>query len=211
MACKYGESLGCAECNYVRFILCPRFKEARVRACAQELGSFKYVGGASADLTGDVYYGRFPQTGIKDVRALYRKKEYEGLSARLKSMALRTALHRYSGVPVMYMSMDSIVEVCFAYGRGVYEFVRGVYFLEVWECVMEQQKAVSFLNSIISKITSNGGCVFLLSSWVLPVLGLNWCCVSLSAPKRGVRSSRAVVSGGSSNVAGSYMQEEGVL
>lgn len=212
MSCKYIEALGCTECDYVHFILCPRFKEAHVRACAKSLGCFRYEGVSSGVTPVGVHYGHYPQAGVKDVKALYAKKEYKALSSRLKSMALWSALHRYSGYPVIYMSMDTIVEVCFAYGRGVYEFERGVYFLEVWESGLEQQKAVSFLNSVISKIQNVGGEVYLLSSWVLPVLGLTWERVVVAGAKKSGRSVRKVTSSvGGSKVADSYMQEEEVL
>lgn len=225
MGCSFEKSLGCSDCDFVRFSECSLFRSARIRHCASGLGSFVYSLGGVSVPTAEVCYSFFPVQGLKDCRVLYSRADYKQLSARLKSMSLYTALRDYGGVPVIYYNLDSIIESCFAYSNGAFEFPRAVYFLEVWESGIDRSKAETFLNSVISKILSVGGRVFLLSSWVLPVRGLGWTEVALSSGKSSGRrkslriskkggesleSTSTSASGGSSSVT-SYMKEEGVL
>lgn len=214
MGCKYQTTLGCVDCDVIRFTSCSKFRGARIQECVASLGAFVYSLGEGSVPCSEVCYSLIPQTGIRDCSMLYRNKEYSAVASRLKSMALWSGLHEYGGFPVIYMSMDTVVEVCFAYSRGDYEFARGVYFIEVWEGGIDAEKARTFLSSVISKVSSVGGRVFLLSSWVLPTLGFEWVRVVVNSPKSkcGRRVAKGVPGKGSgSKSVGSFMDEEGVL
>lgn len=174
--CKFKDAAGCTECDHVRFLECTIFRRHLIFACGASLRPFKLhrLGGAKAKLLGaPVVYGHYPIQGKNTVLSLQSNSVYQQLGNTLKSVAVSRALRDFGGLPVQYHGVDSIVNTCYSYNKGEYQFARGVYFLELVDSGGRGVCQV-FVDSFISLALAAGGVVCLLSAWFLPSVGVDW-------------------------------------
>lgn len=206
--CMYASAVGCSTCDFVVYRLCPKFRKARFFACGASLGKFVYttrIGGVSIpEVSGSVVYWH-KVLKVSSFSQLYADRSYATAATLLKSMAVRVAMESYSARPVIYHTLDTCINSLFLYDKGEYEFERGVYFIEVFDILISDQKAQVMLNSFITKVLDLGSRVFVLSSWFVPMLGPSW----VQLPYRGVVSSTDSVpsSGSGSSVIRSSADE----
>lgn len=173
--CKYAEALGCRLCDTVIYSHCDKFRKARFLSCGQELGRFHYSvrlsdGSRLPIPSTPVVYWSYPTLQPLTFQQLYQVEDYVKMSNILKSCALYTALVEFSGRPVQYLSMDRCIDACFAFSDGNYTFDPMVYFIEAYNVGVSKVKVQTLLTSFITKATSAGGRVFLLTSWGDPIV-----------------------------------------
>ena len=179
--CKFKSVVGCTSCEHVRFMECAQFRRQLILACGQALRPFRLVGlgdQAGRLLSAPVVYGFTPIKGKMTVQLLQKNLAYQGMGSLLKSVAIARALRDFGGLPVQHFGVDSIVNTCYSYNKGEYQFGRGVYFMELVD-TGGRSECLGFVDSFISLVLGAGGVVCLQSCWFLPTIGVSWARVSL--------------------------------
>lgn len=173
--CPYGEALGCVACHQVVYRGCSKFVREHIRRCGAMLRPFTLKAGVHVPCA-DVVYGHYPVQGGGGLDVLRGLRGYVCLSDYLRSMALRAALERYGGSVVRYITFERAISSCFAFQRGDYEFVPGVYFMELYGVgtLPAGDGRLQMVDSFINQVLSSGGIVYLLSSCFLPTVGSDW-------------------------------------
>ena len=92
----------------------------------------------------------------------------------MKSFAVRRAIQDFGGSPVKYFTLESVISSCYSYNRGEFDFEQSVYFLEIYNGNGRTEKAMGMVDSFINLVRSVGGVVFLLTSWLKPMIGKDW-------------------------------------
>lgn len=184
--CKFKAAAKCESCEYVRFMECSLFRQQLILACGHALRPFRLLSlGSQAEklLSAPVVYGFTPLKGKATVHTLQKNALYQSMGSLLKSVAVARALRDYGGLPVQHFGVDSIVNTCYSYNKGEYQFGRGVYFMELVD-TGGRSECLGFVDSFISLVLGAGGVVCLQSSWFLPTIGVDWARISLGTPSK---------------------------
>lgn len=177
--CKYRASAGCTDCSVVVFRSCSLYRKYHLIACAQPLQPFHFVtvrhsSGSPFVPSQSVVWGQCVISQIVSSDMLYKNSQYVWLADRLKSFAVRRAIQDFGGSPVKYFTLESVISSCYSYNRGEFDFEQSVYFLEIYNGNGRTEKAMGMVDSFINLARSVGGVVFLLTSWLKPMIGKDW-------------------------------------